>query len=191
MNKPPTTPQARRASRGFSLAEVMVTLAVLATLLTLAIAGWSAVATSMKLTALTNTMLTQLHTARSEAIKRNARVAMCKSADGVTCTGSGGWEQGWLVFHDANNSGTREPQETLIYQIAALPAGFRVSGNLSVAKYVSFAGNGGTLLASGAFQAGTLTLCKVTDAAVAEARQIVINAVGRPRVKKTTVDFCA
>jgi type IV fimbrial biogenesis protein FimT len=189
MNKPTLT-QARRACRGFSLAELMVSLAVLATLLTLAIAGWRSVANSMRLTALSNTFLGQLHTARSEAIKRNSRVAMCKSADGTACAATGGWEQGWMVFHDANNNGLRDSQELVIYRIGALPAGFRLSGNVSVAKYVSFAGNGGTLLASGAFQAGTLTLCKASEAAV-EAREIVINSVGRPRVKKTTVDMCA
>jgi type IV fimbrial biogenesis protein FimT len=58
-----------------------------------------------------------------------------------------------------------------------------------VSKYVSFAGNGGTLLLSGAFQAGTITLCKASEG-VTDARQIVINAVGRPRIKKTTVDAC-
>lgn len=190
MNKPPTSSLARRACRGVSLAELMVSLAVLSTLLSLAIAGWSSMANSMKLSAFANTFMGQLHTARSEAIKRNARVAMCKSADGDTCAVKGGWEQGSLVFHDVDNDGKRDAQETVIYRIPALPAGFRLKGNSSVAKYVSFAATGGTLLASGAFQAGTLTLCRVSEGA-GEAREIIINAVGRPRIRKTTVDLCA
>ena len=190
MNKPPLPIPSRRACRGFSLTELMVTLAVLSTLLTLAIAGWSSVANSMKLTALSNTFLSQLHTARSEAIKRNARVAMCKSPDGIVCVTTGGWEQGFLVFHDANNNGKRDAQELIVYRIAALPSGFRLSGNVNVAKYVSFSGDGATHLMSGAFQAGTLTLCR-ESLSMSEAREIIINSVGRPRIRKTTVPMCA
>lgn len=190
MDKPTASPPPRRACRGISLTELMVTLAVLATLLTLAAAGWSSVADSMKLTALSNAFLSQLHTARSEAIKRNARVALCKSPDGALCVTAGGWEQGWMVFHDANSNGVRDTQETVIYRVAALPTGFRLSGNSSVAKYVSFSGDGGTHLLSGAFQAGTLTLCKASESS-AEAREIIINSVGRPRIRKTMVQMCA
>ena len=190
MNKPLTSHPSSRACRGFSLTELMVTLAVMSTLLTLAVAGWTSVANSMKLTALSNTFLSQLHTARSEAIKRNARVAMCKSPDGVLCVSTGGWEQGFLVCHDGNNNGVRDAQETIVYRIAALPRGFRLSGNMNVAKYVSFAGDGGTHLMSGAFQAGTLTLCRESFSP-SEAREIVINSVGRPRIRKTTVPMCA
>jgi len=39
-------------------------------------------------------------------------------------------------------------------------------------------------------QAGTLTLCYQSGAPT-EARQIVISAVGRPRIQKTTVNSCA
>jgi type IV fimbrial biogenesis protein FimT len=138
---------------------------------------------------MSNAFLSQLHLARSEAIKRNQRVAMCKSSDGALCADSGGWDQGWIVFNDANDDGRREPGELLLYQVAALPPGFRLLGNTNVSRYVSFAGTGGTLLTSGAFQAGTLTLCRLS-AGAAEAREIIISSVGRPRIKRTTVASC-
>ena len=105
MNKPPASTPSRRACRGFSLTELMVTLAVLSTLLTLAIAGWSSVANSMKLTALSNTFLSQLHTARSEAIKRNASITLEQE--------TGGWANGWSVKSGATVLLKQEAQATV------------------------------------------------------------------------------
>ena len=44
-----------------------------------------------------NDLLASVQLARSEAIKRNVAVTLCASADGTTCAGGGGWEQGWVV----------------------------------------------------------------------------------------------
>jgi type IV fimbrial biogenesis protein FimT len=172
-----------------TLIEMLVTLCVASALLAGAAVALNQIGLSMRLSAFSNAFVSQLNLARSEAIKRNSRVVMCKSADGIQCTTSGGWEQGWVVFHDANNNGIREPQETLIRRGEPLPAGYRVAGNQSVARYVSFSPFGGTRLTTGAFQAGTITMCRVSHSA-SEARQVVINSVGRPRIQKATLTDC-
>lgn len=177
------------AAHGYSLPELLVTLSVLAILVTLAVPAFARLGESMKLTALSNNFLSQLHVARSEAIKRNARAALCKSGDGLVCSSAGGWEQGWILFHDANNNGTREPAEPVLQRADALPPGYRLTGNLHVARYVSFSGTGTTRSTGGAFQAGTLTLCRVA-ATPGEAREVIISSVGRLRVKRTTVPNC-
>jgi type IV fimbrial biogenesis protein FimT len=176
-------------ARGFTLVELLVTVCTVALLLGLAAPPLVATADGMRLSATANTFLAQLHLARSEAIKRNTPVAICKSADGEACSATGGWEQGWIVFHDINNDGLRQVGEPRIQRFAALPAGLRLVGNFSVAAYVSFAGNGTTRMTTGAFQAGTLTVCQASLEA-AEARQIVINAIGRPRVQKVVLPQC-
>ena len=194
MNKPLTSRSrkapSRRSFSGFTLTEVLVTLAVLATLATLGGAAWKSVMTSMKLTALSNTFHSQLMLARSEAINRNMRVALCKSPDGIVCVTTGSWEQGWIVFHDINNTGKRETGETVVYRVDALPAGYRLLGNTNVSKYVSFGSNGGAITTGGGFQAGTLTLCQAAVTG-GEAREIIINSAGRPRIRKTTATECA
>lgn len=178
-----------RCSRGYSLAELLVSLSVLAILLCVAIPNFVRLGDSMRLTAVANDLLAQLHLARSEAIKRNARAALCKSPDGVVCNTAGGWEQGWILFHDANNNGSREALEPVIRRMDALPADLRLRGNLHVARYVSFAGTGATKTTSGAFQAGTLTLCR-QSAQPQEGRELVISAVGRLRIRRTMVASC-
>lgn len=185
----PDAPRATGAMRGFTLVELLVAIAVLGVLLLVAVPLASSLGHSMKLTSLSNAFTAQLHQARSEAIKRNGRVAICKSFDGQRCAAGGGWEQGWIMFSDANNNGVREDTEQLVHRFSAFPPGFRLAGNLNVARYVSFGPNGGTRMTGGAFQAGTLTVCK-ESLEKTEARQIVINAVGRPRIQKVTVPSC-
>ena len=145
---------------------------------------------SVQLSSASNDLLAGLLMARSEAIKRNGRVVLCKSADGISCAGTGGWEQGWIVFHDGNNNGTRDGGEEIIQRAQALSADLRVTGNLNVARYVSYAPTGATRLVGGGFQAGTITLCR-QSAEGGEARQIVLSSSGRPRVQKTLVGACA
>jgi type IV fimbrial biogenesis protein FimT len=181
---------ASRPARGFTLVEAAVVVAVLAILATVAMPSMGRMVDSTRLASLSNDFLSSMYLARSEAIKRNSPVAMCKSFDGIECAASGGWEQGWIVFHDPNNNGTADPGEAIVQRTQALPAGFTLSGNQSVARYISFTPTGRTRLVSGAFQAGTLTLCKSLAAEVG-ARQIVINNVGRARVEKLPAGACA
>jgi type IV fimbrial biogenesis protein FimT len=175
---------------GYTLFELLVTLAVMSVLVAAAVQGMDAIGRSVKLSSFSNVFVSQLYLARSEAIKRNSRVVMCKSAEGVACAANGGWEQGWLVFHDRNNNGLRDAGEAIIHRVEPLPAGYRFSGNMNVARYISFSPTGGTRLISGAFQAGTLTLCR-RSVELSEARQVVINAVGRPRIRRATLPDCA
>lgn len=193
MHKPHASPcrpvlTARRC-RGFSLVEVLVTLLVLSVVVALSVGAYRTVGDSMKLTAATNSFIANLNMARSEAIKRNQRVVLCKSADGTGCNSDGGWHQGWIVFHDANNNGQREAAESVVWRVQNLSTEVRVNGNLSVSRYVSYSPTGETKLPSGAFQAGTVTVCRQSLEGT-DARQIVLNAVGRVRVQRITVESC-
>jgi len=174
---------------GATLAELLVVLAIAAILAGLAIPGFASLVHSSRLSAATNELLVSLHLARGEAIKRNARTVICISANGSTCATGGGWHQGWLIFHDANNNAALDPGETVIHARQALPDSIRLTGNSTVSKYISYAPSGGTKSVTGAFQAGTLTVCNVANASGA-ARRVVISSTGRPRVAKVVLASC-
>jgi type IV fimbrial biogenesis protein FimT len=182
-------PDTSVSQNGFTLIELLIVLAVMAILMPMGISKLNAVLVSLKLTAASNTLVSHFHLARSEAIKRNGRVVLCKSDGGTVCSATGGWEQGWIVFEDFNGNGQRDERETVLVREARLSADIRLTGNMNVARYVSFAPNGATKLAEGGFQAGTLTVCKFSMEA-SEARQVVLNAVGRTRVQRTVVPSC-
>jgi type IV fimbrial biogenesis protein FimT len=175
--------------RGFTLVEALVTLAVLGLTLSLGVPALAALGDRAKMWGLSSDMLGHLRFARSEAIKRNARVALCKSADGASCAEQGGWEQGWIVFQDRDNDGLRSAGEPLIQVMAPLPGGWRLAGNANVARYISFRPDGGTHLVSGGFQAGTLTLCRAAAGAT-QGNQVIINANGRPRLQVAALASC-
>ncbi|MBA3773868.1 MAG: GspH/FimT family pseudopilin [Ramlibacter sp.] len=196
MTKPHTSSAGRRSRHlhsrqlGLTFVEMLVVMAVMAILVPIGISGLGQAATSMRLTSTSNALLSQLHLARSEAIKRNSRVVMCKSDDGLRCTATGGWEQGWIIFHDVNSNALREEAELMIQRGAPLGGNLKFTGNINVARYLAFAPNGATRLVGGGFQAGTLTLCQQSLEAN-EAREIVLNAVGRPRIRRVTIDSCS
>jgi type IV fimbrial biogenesis protein FimT len=174
---------------GATLLELMVVLAVSAILLGIGIPSFAAFTSSSRLASATNELVSSLHLARSEAIKRNSRTVMCTSATGTACADSGGWHQGWLVFHDANNNAGLDAGETVFLARQALPAGFSLTGNQHVSKYISYTPGGATKLISGAFQAGTLILCNESGS-LNSARKVVISSTGRPRTEKITLASC-
>lgn len=178
-----------RQPGGFTVVELMVVVAIAAVLVAVGVPSWLAFAEKLQLSAASDAFVAGLHLARSEAVKRNDRVALCKSADGFACVATGGWDQGWIIFQDDNNNGTREGSEPILRRQQALPPSLRLSGNLQVAQYVSFVPSGATRLVGGGFQAGTLTVCWESGR-TAEARQIILNAAGRPRVRALTGVAC-
>ena len=178
----------RYFEQGFTLIEMLVAVTIAAILTSLAAPSVAQLAASLQLSSASNALMSSLFLARHEAIKRNGRVVMCKTTDGIHCAASGGWEQGWIIFHDVNNNSLREDTEQIIQQQMALSGSLRMTGNTTVASYISFVSTGGTRLVNGGFQAGTLTLCRAS--ASGDARQIILNAAGRPRVQKAVMPSC-
>ena len=166
--------------RGFTLTEMLVTLTVLCILLALSAPSFWRLIIDTRMTTEANQFLTALHLTRSEAIKRNRRVTLCKSSDGHFCTTTGNWEQGWIIFVDNLPAGTREPNEARLRVHSALTRGSALIGNLPVRHYISYLPNGQTRTANGALQGGRLTLC---GAPSTKGRDIVIAlGPGRPRI---------
>lgn len=186
---PARQPLRRRRAGGFTLVELAAVVAVAAVLVGVGVPPLTDTVRSIRLTSASNDLLAGLLMARSEAVKRNGRGVICKSSNGVSCASTGGWEQGWMVFHDANNNGSRESGEAIVERGHALAGDLRVTGNLNVARYVSYTGTGRTKTVGGGFQSGTLTMCRQSVDG-GEARQIIISSSGRPRVQKTLLDSC-
>lgn len=167
--------------KGFTLIELMVTVALAAIVLTLGVPSFREMIQNNRLVTQTNDFVSALNLARSEAIKRGVRVTLCKSANGENCTGKGGYHQGWIIFVDPNNNATVDSGEIIIRISGAISGSATLTGNTNLADYISYTAEGMTKLTSGAFQAGTLTICISP-----KARGIVISNTGRARVTEAT-----
>jgi type IV fimbrial biogenesis protein FimT len=79
--------------------------------------------------------------------------------------------------------------ERIWYREQPIFESMRMSGNTHVENYVSYIAFGRAELLSGAFQAGTFTVC-FKSSVPADAFSVIINNMGRPRVQKTIVPSC-
>lgn len=156
-----------KAQRGFTLLELMITLAVAIVVLTIGVPSFQDAFRNYRVTNLTNQFVTSLNLARSTAIKENMRVALRRfdtSVAPVPGTGSpasGGYEWGWIVFADPNNNATWDAGETLIEVAQPVTStGVTIQGNTNVANYVSFRPDGIPRQTGGGPQNGTITVCK-------------------------------
>ncbi len=166
---------------GFTLLELMVTVAMAAIVLTTGVPGFQTVVKNNRMTTATNGLVGALNLARSEAVKRGVRVTVCKSADGTGCVTTGSWAQGWIVFTDPdNNANYDSAAETLLRVQEAIEGNLTMVGNLNVANYISYTASGQSQLTGGAFQAGTIAMCDDRSANVG--KNIVLSLTGRVRL---------
>ncbi|HET7656368.1 MAG TPA: GspH/FimT family pseudopilin [Luteimonas sp.] len=119
-----------KAWGGFTLVELMVTLAVLAIVLVIGVPGLQALVNGNRLAATANEAIASLQTARMEAIRRNRRVVVCTSTktnagDGATCATAG--IDGWITFVDSDRSNDFSAGDTLLRN-SLLDGGMAVAG---------------------------------------------------------------
>ena len=90
---------------GFTLIELMITLAVFGIVSALAAPNISSFMRNNRLGTQTNEFISALHITRSEAVKRGEVITLCISDGNATpnCdSASTSWEDGWIIFTDLN-----------------------------------------------------------------------------------------
>lgn len=97
-------------SRGFSLLEIMVTLAVIGVLVAVGAPNLTDFMRNQRLASSMSDLNSDLQLARSDSIRRNARVLVCprSTTTSTTCATTvttTTWTNGWLVCHDTDNDG--------------------------------------------------------------------------------------
>lgn len=158
-----------KKNHGFTLVELMITLAVVAILISLAAPSFQLAIQNNRLTTQVNNLVTALSLARSEAIRRGATVTVCKSNGGAACTAAGDWDQGWVVFTDPTTPGTIDNAADIIRVYEQAPGVTVRTG----ANFVSY-------LASGTVSAiATFGVCDARG--TASARAVAVNVLGRAR----------
>lgn len=100
-------------SRGFSLIELMVVIAIAAIMVTLAAPSFVQLITKSNVSSAVNIFMADMRFARSEAVRRGGAVIMCRSDDPEATTphcntnegpGGNGWVSGWIIFEDRNSN---------------------------------------------------------------------------------------
>lgn len=87
----------RRDISGFTLIELVVTIAVASILVAVALPNFRTLLQNSRMTTHVNELLSDVNFARSEAIKRRSNITICSSTTGTSCTG-GNWRDGRLIM---------------------------------------------------------------------------------------------
>ncbi|HEB26442.1 MAG TPA: prepilin-type N-terminal cleavage/methylation domain-containing protein [Porticoccus sp.] len=174
---------------GFTLIELMITVALVAILLALSAPYFRETITSNKIGAEANNLKASLNLARSTAARLNQPVTLCKSADGDDCTTNDNWEQGWITFNDLNMDGTVDSGgvELVIQEYSPLPTGYTLRSTAQFSDLVTFLPQGNARGSASLNETSSFRIC-ATDASGeeddAKARQVFINITGRIRSQK-------
>ncbi|WP_235510075.1 GspH/FimT family pseudopilin [Variovorax sp. Root473] len=159
-------------ARGFTLIELMVTLAVLVVLIAIAVPSFDGIRLSTRLSSYATALVAGTQLARSEAIKRNAPVTLCASANGTSCSTNGQWEAGWIVRSDT--------QVLRVEPAAASGYRLRATGGASAVVFQA------TGLGAGQ---STITICRANPSAD-PSRAVSISATGRTTVTRSNSVTC-
>jgi type IV fimbrial biogenesis protein FimT len=179
-------------SAGFTLIELMVVIAIIAIGLGIAAPSVRNLTLNAQMSAQANDLLADLALARTEAIKRNVRVAICSSSTGLACTGGtplrpAPWEVGRIVFVDANQNGSRDDGEDILRTAPEAPIGSTVAvqGDTATgeARTVHYRPSG-SMSPGGAPVVFTLCDERTAAAGAGVGRTIRINTTGRAVVTR-------
>lgn len=171
------------SERAFSLHEALVTLAVVSTLTTIAVPSLQQFVSNQRMTGAINSLITALHLARSEAIKRNENVALCPSVDGRNCLNTDAsetaWENGYLLYVDRNENDNPDADEAVVH-IFGPSSGLRIRSS-SGRNHVTYRSNG---LATGSNL--SFTFCTTNN--TSPPRTVIVANSGRVRTSSKRAD---
>lgn len=171
---------------GFTLTELMVTVAIIGIIASLGVPSFQAVLQQNRASSTANELIAALNMARSEAIKRGQIVSLCKSStisdEEPSCSEDTTWSSGWIVFVDADGDGSVDDSDT------RLKIGHASGNNTTLQEtgdgesaYISYLPNGFIRWSDPDSADATLEIC-----AGSAKRTIDIGASGRVHITKGT-----
>ncbi len=170
---------APKQPRGFTLIEIMIVLAIAVIITTIGVPSVMGTIASNRVSSAGNKLVTALNLAKSEAIRTNSAVVLCKSPNGATCVNSADWGTGWILFYDTNDSGQVDADERIIRIQGALHDSLRFT--FKTGDLIRFRPNG---------RARNGRFCFRNSFDEARSKAVVITHVGRFRTETQATSAC-
>lgn len=179
----------RRDNRGFSLLELVATLAVIAVMIGFVAPSFQSMIYSSRQTSAANELIRAIHVARSEAAKRAAtvRLSAIDALDGGTLSDSNEWGKGWRLWYDDDGDNTFDSAEEIMAYVD-FPKNVTLESN-SDTVLIMFSPTGRvTMLDNSANVVSTTTeFFRICDSRTGEnGKKIEFSVVGQPTTTTIT-----
>ena len=180
---------------GFTIAELMIVIIIAGVLAAIAAPNMSEFVKNNARATRVNTMVAALNYARGQAVTRNARVSLCRSAAFAACDAPGDFAVGWIVFTDSNPRGAVNGTDTVLRVFQPDMGGNATLIGVKNVAPIAMAGlsyeNTGLGLDLAAAATDTVVSPNTVfrycdDRGATEARGIVITPTGYPRLTTDT-----
>lgn len=161
----PALPFTTRSALGFTLVELMITIAVAAILLAIATPSFTSLINSSRLTGAANEMVAVLQGARMEAVRRNSTISVC-----VDCNG----DDSLIAYVDANNDDAFSAGEEIVRQ-STVHAAVQITAGPNIA----FRADGLGRASDGSLANGAYRFCLATTSPEENVRLVNIGSGSR------------
>lgn len=171
-------------ANGFTLVELLITLAVGIIVIGIGVPSFLSLAASNHQSSEINTFVRHLALARSYAVKTGRDHVLCPSSDLLSCLDATRWDEGFILFEDTNENGIKESDEALVYTS-------QPSGKFGI-DMQSTKGRKKIIYRADGRSAGsnlTLTFCDPEGDVTPKA--VILSNTGRARISKTRWDGSA
>ena len=172
---------------GFTLIELMVTLAIVAVLMTMATLSFRYITNSSRISSEMNALVGSLQFARAEAIKQGLPVTVCSSTTGTTCSTATTWQDGWIVFVDNNGNANVDTGDAILRKQASFSTLDTFVADNSVGAIIF---NREGFISGLLVDPATLTLKPVGETSSTWTRCLAIGRIGRLTVQKPGTGNC-
>jgi type IV fimbrial biogenesis protein FimT len=160
--------------KGFTTYELLLCMAILVLVLMSSISGLTDLIQGITGERTIYQFARAINLARHTALEYGATVTLCRSNDGLSC--SGDWENGSIVFIDHNSNRMVDQEDRIIFHFSDIKNGtirFRSFQNRQSLQFTSLGFTNS--------QNGTFTWCP-NDGNSHHAQQLIINHSGRVRI---------
>jgi type IV fimbrial biogenesis protein FimT len=176
-----------QSESGFTLIEMVVTIAIAAILVTLALPNFRTLLANNRLATQANEFVADINYAKGEASNRRPiNIGVCA---GSACGAGSTWESGRAVFADINNNGAFDGAD-LILRVRDPSAGSNKITPSAGVDVMFFNGDGVRVSSPPANPAGPVTFSMCDSRGASYARAIVVSRTGQARVDAGAIATC-
>jgi type IV fimbrial biogenesis protein FimT len=182
--------------RGLTLPELLITVGVVAIILTTAVPSVTNTIKNNRLATQVNDLMTDIHFARSEAAKRDVRVILCRSKNPNAATPQCNtdapteynWSWGYLIFADDGNGANSvydAGSDILLRRGQPATSGITLRTSPAWNRNLEFNPNGST------HENGATAIMSICDDRhEGHGRQIVVSPSGSPNLYRDNISDC-